>query len=556
RPRPGLAAVLAYRPEESARPGLPLGGTPVRYPAELAVLRHRVEPWDCEQVGEAVTEAVGERGTPEGTARLLERSGGVAQVVVDLLAVLRDTGGRCTAAQVDNAGVPVRLTELVLSRTAKLAEEHRAVVWAAAVLDEPVPAPALLAVAGLSGRTSRAALTAALNVAALVVDGEGRYVLPVPLAAVAVRDNLPWSERQELHARAARLLARRQPVDWTARVRHHRDAGQVRGWVRAVEHAAREATESGRHREAVTLLEQALAAPTVPQGVRGRLAPMLARSAVVGLRSDQTVKVLSQLVEDESLPVAVRGELRLDLGLLLNNQVGRTDLGWRVLERAAEDLRDGRPDLAARAMAALAMPQWPRGSLDQHLSWLLRAEEAAAASGIEAARVAVAGNRVSLAMCCGDPQAWRMLEQLPTDGSVQVVAQHAARGLCNAADAAVWLGHYDRAADLLTKGLDLSARSGAEYVAHTGLGSRLLLEWNTGRWSGLGARCEAFVTETSDMPVISADARLVLGLHALAQGAWGRAVEWFEAGAAAVTECTAAPLAAAASGGLIRLALA
>jgi DNA-binding CsgD family transcriptional regulator len=556
RPRPGLAAVVAYRPEETARSGLPLGSTPVRYPAELAVLRHRVEAWNLEQVSEAVAEAIGERGTPEAVARLLERSGGVAQVVVDLLAALRDTGGRCTGAEVDNAGVPVRLTELVLSRTAKLPEEHRAVVWAAAVLDEPVSGPDLLAVAGLSGRASRAALTAALTSAALVADGEGRYVLPVPLAAIAVRDNLPWSVRQELHARAARVIARRQPVNWTALVRHRRDAGQVRGWVRAVEQTAREMTGTGRHQEAITLLEQALASPLVPQGVRGRLAPMLARSAVVGLRSDQTVQVLSQLVEDESLPVVVRGELRLDLGLLLHNQVGRTDLGWQVLERAAKELRDERADLAARAMAALAMPQWPTGSLDQHLSWLRRAEEAAAASGSEAARVAVAGNRASLAMCCGDPQAWRMLKQLPTNSSDQDVIQHAARGLCNAADAAVWLGHYDRAADLLGEGLELSARSDAEYAARIGLATQLLLEWNTGRWSGLGARCEAFVTETSGMPVVSADARMVLGLHALAQGAWGRAVEWFEAGAAAVTECTAAPLAAAASGGLIRLALA
>ncbi|MER7515671.1 LuxR C-terminal-related transcriptional regulator [Streptomyces sp. NPDC126499] len=557
-PRPGLAAVMTYRPEESVGPGLPLGRTPVRYPAELAVLRHRIDPWNVEQVGEAVAEAIGDRGTPEAVARLFQQSGGVAQVVVDVLTVLRDTGGRCTQTEVDNAGVPVRLAELVLSRMVALPEKHRALVWAAAVLDEPVPGPELLAVAGLSekGKEGRAALTAALTGATLTTDGEGRYVLPVPLAAVAVRDHLPWSEQQKLHARAARVIARRQPVDWTVLARHRKEAGQVRGWARAVEQAAREASEAGRHQEVITLLERALASPVVPQRARGRLAPMLARSAVVGLRSDQTVEVLSQLVEDDSLPVAVRGELRLDLGLLLHNQVGRTDAGWRALERAAEELRDHRADLAARAMAALAMPQWPGGSVDQHLSWLRRAEEAAAASGSEAARVAVAGNRASLALCCGDPNAWQALEQLPTDSSDQRVIQHAARGLCNAADSAVWLGHYDRAAELLAAGLEQSARSGAQYAAHMGLGTRLLLEWNTGRWSGLVARCESFITETPDMPVISADARVVLGLHALAQGAWGRADEWFTAGAAALSEGTAAPLAAAVSGGLIRLALA
>jgi hypothetical protein len=114
-----------------------LGTPPVRYPAEPAVLRHRVEPWTREQVGQAVAEAVGELGTPEAVERLHQRSGGVARVVVDVPAALRGTGQRYTAAEVDNAGVPVRLADLALSRTAALREEHRWAVWAAAVLEEP-----------------------------------------------------------------------------------------------------------------------------------------------------------------------------------------------------------------------------------------------------------------------------------------------------------------------------------------------------------------------------------------------------------------------------------
>ncbi|MEU1128147.1 helix-turn-helix transcriptional regulator, partial [Streptomyces sp. NPDC005899] len=100
-PRPGLAAALAYRPEEVAEPGLPLGAPPVRYPAELVVLRHRVEPWTRDQVRQAATEALGEDSSPEAVDRLHERSGGVAQVVVDVLTALRGAGPRrCTAADV------------------------------------------------------------------------------------------------------------------------------------------------------------------------------------------------------------------------------------------------------------------------------------------------------------------------------------------------------------------------------------------------------------------------------------------------------------------------
>ncbi|WYB32330.1 hypothetical protein V6574_25850 [Streptomyces sp. SM1P] len=87
---------------------------------------------------------------------------------------------------------------------------------------------------------------------------------------------------------------------------------------------------------------------------------------MTGLRSDQTVEVLEQIVRDADLPPAVRGELRLDLGLMLSNQMGRFAEGWRVLEVAAAELREVRSVLAARAMAALVTPYWPGASLDVH----------------------------------------------------------------------------------------------------------------------------------------------------------------------------------------------
>jgi DNA-binding CsgD family transcriptional regulator/uncharacterized protein (UPF0147 family) len=555
-PRPGLATVITCRPEELAEPGLALGSPPPRYPPELTVLRHRVRPWSVDAVRKVTAAVLGDRCTEEAVARLHERSGGVAQIVVDLLAVLRDsTRQRCTAADVDAAGVPVRLADLSLGRTATLPPEHRPIVWAAAVLGEPAGRDELVTVSGLGRGPGRQALLAALAGAALTESDEG-YGMPVPLAAVAVRESVPGPVRQELHGRAADVLGHRQPVPWASLARHHRAGGRIRGWLRAVEQAAREAAEAGLHQEAIGLLEETLADPAVPPQARARLAPVLARSAVVGLRSDQTVQVLTQIIEDAALPAAVRGELRLDLGLLLCNQVGMSDQGWKELERAAAELREARPDLAARAMSALAMPYWPTSSFDVHRAWLEDAARAAADSGDEVVRTAVAANRAALAMSCGDPQAWALVKELPTDSPDHRCRLHAARGLCNSADSALWLGHHGRAEELLTEGLELSGKSGAPYTKHTALGARLLLEWVTGRWAGLAERCETFVAATADMPVICADARVVRGLLALAQGEWSSALSWLGGADPSSRKDAAPPLAAATSGALIRLSLA
>ncbi len=555
---PGSAAAVAYRPEELDVPGLPLGGSPVTYPHHLTVLRHRLTPWDEEHVRRAAVTALGGNWSGESLSRLHERTGGVPRVVVDLLAVLREqqpafTG---TAAEIDAAGVPIRLAELVLSRTHDLAPAHRPLVWAAAVLDRPVGRAELIAVSGLGTETGNSALLRALAGAALTELGEDRYGFAVALEAAAVRDCVPGPDRQDLHRRAAQVWSRQQPVAWDAVAEHRRAAGDSRGWLRAVEKAAGTAAASGRHQQAVTLLERTLATPGLPPQARARLAPLLARSAVTGLRSDQTVEVLAQIVQDASLPPAVRGELRLDLGLMLCNQMGRFPEGWRVLEVAAAELREVRPGLAARAMAALSSPYWPGNSLDVHRSWLIQATAAADISGDEAMRTAVLASRAGLAMSCADPHAWDLVKELPAESTDPLRGRQAARGLCNAADFAVWLGFYERAEDLLAAGADLSARSGAPYTEYNALGTRLLQEWWTGRWLGLSERCEEFVAATSDMPFIASDAYVVRGLLAVAQGDWAEAMSWLSQRGTFGTEKLPVPLVATAVGAVIRLALA
>ncbi|MFG3336554.1 LuxR C-terminal-related transcriptional regulator [Streptomyces tendae] len=556
-PRPGLAAILAHRPEELDTAGLPLGIPAVSYPPGLSVFRHRLHGWDTEHVRRAAAEALGDRATDEAVERLYVRSGGVPQVVVDLLDVLRaGTHPTCTAFDVDAAGVPVRLAELTLSRLDRLGAEDRPVAWAAAVLDESASRDELLAVAGMGEARGRDALLAALTAAVLSETAEGRYGFAVPLAAEAVRERVPGPIRQDLHERAGKALARRQPVSWAEVARHRRAAGLGKRWLRAVEKAACAAAESSRHQEAIRLLEQALAVPEVAPDDRARLAPLLARSAVIGLRSDETVAALTQVVRDARLPPEVRGELRLDLGLMLCNQVGEFAAGARELEAAAEELSDVCPALASRAMAALGMAEWPCGTLESHRNWLRKAARIAQDHGNDVARAAVAANQASLAVACGDPEARELVTALPADSPLPGCREHAARGLCNAADAAIWRGEYAWGKDLLSAGLDLSARSGVTYAEQTAQATGLLLDWWTGQWSGLAERCERFVAATADMPLVAADGNMVRGLLAFSQGHWGPAVRWLTASGAPSLERTRMPLAVATSGAVIRLALA
>ncbi|WP_345582612.1 helix-turn-helix transcriptional regulator [Streptomyces prasinosporus] len=553
-----LACVLSYRPEELAEPGLVLGpGTD--FPAALTVVRHVLGPLGVPDVHRMAADALGADRCTAGLAAALHRaSGGVAQTVVDLLGLL---AASCPAADrphpgdLDRLGVPPRLGALTLRRAAAVPEEHRRIVFAAAVLDEPAASRDLAAVAGLPGRAGSEGLSAALRAAVLEERGDGRYGFGSPLAAAAVRRSVPGPVREVLHRRAARLLTGRRPVPWERVAGHRRACGDERGWLRAVERAARQFEEAGEQQRAVGLLESALATGPVPERARSRLAMLLARSAVVGLRSDETLKVLRHIVADPGLPPAVRGEIRLDLGLLLCNQMGEVTEGRDELARAVDDLT-GRPVPLARAMSALAMPYGPDASFAENVLWIERAVRVAEESGDPVVRAAVAANRVSVLLNSGDPAARPLIESLPRDSDLVGCRQQTARGLCNAADAVVWLGRYEETHALLTEGVTLAARSGAAYAEQTGRGCALVLDWATGRWSGLADRCRAFVAEAGDMPYLASDARMVLGLLCLARGEWADTLHHLTGPGAADLDTGPVPISATVSGALIRLALA
>jgi DNA-binding CsgD family transcriptional regulator len=553
-----LACVLTYRPEELPTPGLVLGPD-TEFPAPLTVVRHVLGPLDVTAVRRMAEEALGaDRCTAALVDGLHRACGGVAQTLADLLdglAASAPPAGQPLSADLGRLQAPPRLAALVVRRTEAVPAEHRRMVFAAAVLGEPSSSRDLAAVAGLTGAAGHDALVAALRAAALQERGDGRYGLPSPLAADAVRRAAPGPTREALHRAAARLLAGRQPVDWELVASHRRRGGDQRGWLHAVERAAQRYEDRGEQQRAVRLLESALATGPVPEQARSRLALLLARCAVVGLRSDETLKVLRHIVADRGLPCGVRGEIRLDLGLLQYNQMGQAIEGRAELTRAVRELED-RPVPLARAMSALAVPYGPGPSFAENVAWIERAVTVADESDDPVVQAAVAANQVSVLLSIGDPAGWALVERLPRDSDLVGCRQQTARGLCNAADAAVWLGHYDTSRALLAEGVTLAAASGAAYAEQTGRGCTLVVDWATGRWAGLAERARAFVEEAGAMPYLASDARMVLGLLALTRGEWADTVKYLTGPEAADLDTGPVPISAAASGALIRLALA
>ncbi|WP_188309877.1 LuxR C-terminal-related transcriptional regulator [Streptomyces sp. CBMA123] len=512
-PPADLCTVLTYRPEELPEPGLALGAT-VDYPPDLTVVRVRLEPLDVSEIRRLAEQALGGPCPPHLAARLHHCSGGTPQVVADVLADLAQTPDRTAAP-----APPVRLAELALGRTAALPPAQRRIVWAAAVLEDPACAAELSQIAGLPGARGRTALLAAVRTAALHQLGPDRYGFRVPLAATAVRCAIPGPTREELHCRAAELLARRQPVPWARMAGHHHAAGQAADWLDSLAKAAEEAAGTGAHQIAIALVEEALAEPSAPGAVRARLGAILARSAVAGLSSEQTAAMLRQVVADCALPRMIRGEIRLSLGLLLLNHLDRSAEARGELVLASDELSD-RPEQAARALAALASPHLPGSSAEENRAWLDQAEAAVVRTGDPAARTAILASRIPLLMSMGDPDVWRLLADLPRTSDDPRHLYQCARALCNAADGAFWQGRYDRSADLLGEALDLAAQSGAPHVDKVVRLGSAVLDWATGRWSGLPDRVRALMADADRMPCIVNEAQLVLGVIALAKGDW------------------------------------
>ncbi|HCA86547.1 MAG TPA: helix-turn-helix transcriptional regulator, partial [Streptomyces sp.] len=557
-PPSGMSTVLSYRREDLPGAALPLGRAYRHPPGTTAVLVPLL-PLDVHAV-RSLTAAI--TGTAEVSAALAaelhERTAGIPFVLEEVVRSLAGSGDRpgWSAGRdvLDAMEVPTLLRDAMADRMTDLSPHAVDVVRAAAVLRIPAGEDLITAVVD-GGGDSSGGIREALLAGVLYDCGDDRYGFRHGLAQQTVYNSLPGVDRRRLHRRVMAALAESDPPPLVQLAYHARQAGELRTWLRHGEAAAEAAREMGDTAVAVEILEGLLSDRQLRPDDRARLATQLSRAAVIGLTYRRAAGLLRRIVQDNDIPDPVRGEIRLNLGLLLNNQAGNYEQGRVDTEIAVEELRD-RPALAARGMAALAMPSWGEHPYSVYQRWITQAEELVADDPDRALRMAVRGNHLALRMSLGEPGAWADAEVMIGSGRTTAERLQVARLCGNLAEATTWLGHYTAAQRFRREGQRLAAECGAPFLQGIIDGTALRLEWNNGEWHGLADRARRILDMAQGVSGISADAHLVLGLLAVARGEWDEATDAFGAAALGDPANAPAPVLAAAAGAMARVRVA
>ncbi|MBP0455706.1 AAA family ATPase [Kitasatospora sp. RG8] len=558
-----LGLVLTYRREDLPA-GVPLLGAPYRRPPGTGGAEIHLNPLTADDVHDLATAVLGPRATIALSRTLFERSAGLPLVVEEDLLTLTDRAQDAQPsprhdAVVDDisvladAAVPRSLREAVTARMAGLSEPAVAVVEAAAVLAVPASRNLLTEVADLDHRTADRALTEALQASVLRESGPALYAFRHALAQQAVYHEILGPHRHHLHQRAVRVLWT-TPAPPLVQIAHHtRALGDTAAWLRQAEAAADQAIALGDEGTATTLLHEILAQPRLEGDLRTRTALALARTARNGIDYTTTTTTLRGILSDPQLPTPARGEIRLTLGLLMFN-LARDAAGPHELEQAVEELAT-RPELAARAMVALAMAH--QRSPHEARTWMDRAEELVRDSPDRAAQAAVRATRLSLMASTGDRDVWDLVDQLPRHDPDPEVLRQTSRALFNVGDTALGIGYDTRAAALLRESLDLARRLGTLVVVEC-LGSidLLQLDWLAGRWGRLEADHAALIAQYPDMAGAAFHAHLTSGCLAAAHGQWARALDQLGQAARIAEAATEAEWKLRASAGIVQVHLA
>ncbi|MFE0462969.1 ATP-binding protein [Kitasatospora sp. NPDC058965] len=514
------ALVLSYRGEDLAD-GSRILGTAFRRPpgtggAEI-VLR-RLSAADLRLMARSV---LGEAAAPALLGILVQRSEGLPLVMEeDLLTVTAGAGEPVL-------GVPRSLREIFAERVDRLPPDAVALVNAAAVLTVPASERLLADCAALAPDAAEDALTAALAGSVVRELGPDRYGFAHLLAMQAHYDNLPGPLRRQLHERALEVL-QALPVPPLVRIAHHaRALSDTEGWLRHAMAAVDQAVAVGDQGTAAALLNEILEEPELPVELHTRAALTLARIAWDATEYTRTIATLRRIVAGPGLPTATRGEIRLDLGLVLLNQAADPS-GETEIERAVEELEGERPEQAARAMSLLAMWETSRFSAAEQRAWLERAEATIAGSPDRAARASVTANRITVLGAQGRPEAAGLLAELPRTDEDPEVVRHTARALANAAEIGICLGQDALAAQCCREALVLARRHHAHALVVHCRSYELLLSWCAGAWTDWDTRYAAFLADYVDEPLAVDDLLATAeGITAAARGRAARAVERF-----------------------------
>jgi DNA-binding CsgD family transcriptional regulator len=158
-------------------------------------------------------------------------------------------------------------------------------------------------------------------------------------------------------------------------------------------------------------------------------------------------------------------------------------------------------------------------------------------------------------MLVGDSEAWRAVLDVPQDRTSVEGRRHLVRASVNLAHGCTFIGHYAHADSFLGRGRELLAEGTDPYFAIALESTSVLLDWARGEWAGLEARARKLSHATEDVPLVFAEAELVLGLLLAARGELLEANAHLGAAHEAGSTGGSIPVVAAAAGALARMHL-
>lgn len=526
---PELTLICTYRGEDMSRASAfaPLAA---RLPSHIVRLELPLRPLDREEV-RTLAGAILEADTisDEFADYLFQGSGGLPYAVEEVLRLLENREdlvrrkGAWVRRSLEELAVPRAVRDSILERLEKLRPSAQALVRAAAVVGVPAGESLLARVAEVRRGPAEKALGEALDAALLVETREGRFCLRHELARQAIEESLPSPVRRRLHLRAAQVLEKEQPRPLARLAHHYRAAARTKEWTYYAEATADRARSLDDTVTAYRFLREALDVTAVPPVRRAQLAIKLLIEAFDSFAHREAADLVRPLLDDESLPRVVRGELRLHLGRFLC-QVGEDAEGYEHL-RQAVDLLHARPDLAATAMAFLAQPSFHAGKFEEHLSWVDRAAVEAARSEDRGLQIRLAADRACTLLVLGDERAWQAIAEIPPPGEAIDEIRQAARASGNLADVLLHLGYYVHARDLIEKNLATGPGCFREHVIARVTETQL--DFVAGSWRDLDRRVGELLDEGDDRLPHHADLEAVLALLQLAQGEVRVAAETF-----------------------------
>ncbi|MFC7615542.1 ATP-binding protein [Actinokineospora soli] len=518
-PPPELAVLVTYRREDVPW-GMPLGAA-YRPGAGVTAEILALEPLDTARVRDLASAVLGVDAVSAEFARVLhEHTAGLPFVLEEVLrsglAALDGSDVRWASGPVE---VPVLLRESVAERLAALSPDAGRLVRAAAAFAIPAAVEVLGAVAELGGDRLRPAADEVLACALLHDLGDGTCAFRHVLARQAVYGTMSSIERKDLHRRAARLLATMEPRPLVQLAEHSRLACHRGDWLAYGEAAADQALAVSDAMTASPLLRQLLAEPGLSGAEVDRLAVKLGEAALLGLDVPSSAAVLKRLLVDGRLSAGARGQVRMQLGLLLSRYANAVVEGRAQLEVAVDEL-GGRPDLAAKCMSALAQPFIGDIPLSSLAPWLRKAEAAIDQCEDQEQRISLIANVVGSQVAVGDRHADDRLTGLPAVPRTVGEQRQIARAHCNLGDSLTMTGRLAAAGEHLRVGVKAAEECGALYVLSAARSTRIRLDWFTGAWDGLVERARSLLVEYRELTAVASELNLVLGQLALVRGEW------------------------------------